>query len=69
MQSVKVSLGKLNLFQRTSVALSHFEHGKLDNYTLVRQIVQEAVEFDEKYAVPYALMAWTHYYDERQGGF
>jgi len=34
---------------------------------LVRQIAKEAIEFDEKYSDPYVLVAWTHYYDAKQG--
>ena len=34
---------------------------------MVRQIAQEAIDFDERYSDPYVLMAWTHWYDAKQG--
>ena len=57
----------LDAFLKYLTARSHFAHGKLDNYALVRQIAQETVDIDKKYSVPYVLMAWTHYYDAKQG--
>jgi len=57
----------LNAFLKYLHARSHFAHGKLDNYPLVRQIAEEAISFDDNYSVPYVLIAWTHYYDGKQG--
>ena len=57
----------LNAFLKYLHARSHFAHGKLDNYPLVRQIAEEAISFDEDYSAPYVLIAWTHYYDGKQG--
>ena len=57
----------LDAFLKYLSARSHFAHGKLDNYALVRQIAQETVDIDKRYSVPYVLMAWTHYYDAKQG--
>jgi adenylate cyclase len=57
----------LDAFLKYLAARSHFSHGKIDNYALVRQIAQEAIDFDKRYSVPYVLMAWTHYYDAKQG--
>jgi adenylate cyclase len=57
----------LDAFLKYLHARSHFAHGKLDNYPLVRQIAEEAISFDENYSVPYVLIAWTHYYDGKQG--
>lgn len=58
---------KLNAFLKYLQARSQFAHGKLDNYSLVRQIAEEAISFDDNYSVPYVLIAWTHYYDGKQG--
>ncbi len=57
----------LNAFLKYLHARSHFAHGKLENYPLVRQIAQEAINLDDNYSVPYVLIAWTHYYDGKQG--
>ena len=57
----------LDAFLKYLAARSQFAHGKIDNYALVRQIAQEAIDFDKRYSVPYVLMAWTHYYDAKQG--
>jgi len=57
----------LNAFLKYLYARSHFAHGKLENYHLVRQIAQEAIDLDASYSVPYVLIAWTHYYDGKQG--
>jgi adenylate cyclase len=57
----------LNAFLKYLQARAHFAHGKLENYPLVRHIAQEAVDLDAHYSVPYVLIAWTHYYDGKQG--
>ena len=57
----------LDAFLKYLTARSRFAHGKIDNYALVRQIAKESIEFDNEYSVPYVLMAWTHYYDAKQG--
>ncbi len=57
----------LSAFLKYLHARSHFAHGKIDNYPLVRQVAQEAIDLDDKYSVPYVLIAWTHYYDAKQG--
>ena len=57
----------LSAFLKYLHARSHFAHGKIDNYPLVRQIAQEAINLDDNYSVPYVLIAWTHYYDGKQG--
>ena len=57
----------LNAFLKYLHARSHFAHGKLENYPLVREIAEEAISFDAHYSVPYVLIAWTHYYDGKQG--
>ena len=57
----------LDAFLKYLAARSLYAHGKIDNYALVRQIAQEAIDFDEMYSDPYVLMAWTHWYDAKQG--
>lgn len=57
----------LNAFLKYLQARAHFAHGKLENYPLVRHIAQEAIDLDARYSVPYVLIAWTHYYDGKQG--
>lgn len=57
----------LDAFLKYLTARSHYGHGKKYSYALVRQIAQEAIDFDEKYSDPYVLIAWTHWYDARQG--
>jgi len=57
----------LDAYLKYLTARSRFGHGKLDNYSLVRRIAEESVELDKEYSVPYVLMAWTHYYDAKQG--
>jgi adenylate cyclase len=57
----------LDAFLKYLAARSYYGHGKKDTYALVRQIAQEAIDFDEGYSDPYVLMAWTHWYDARQG--
>ena len=57
----------LDAFLKYLSARSYYGHGKKDTYALVRQIAQEAIDFDEGYCDPYVLMAWTHWYDARQG--
>ena len=57
----------LNAFLKYLHARAHFAHGKLQNYPLVRHIAQEAVDLDPNYSVPFVLIAWTHYYDGKQG--
>jgi len=50
----------LDAFLKYLAARSLYAHGKIDNYALVRQIAQEAIDFDEMYSDPYVLIAWTH---------
>ena len=57
----------LNAFLKYLDARSHFAHGKLENYALVRESAQKAIDLDHEYSVPYVLIAWTHYYDAKQG--
>lgn len=57
----------LDAFLKYLAARSQYGHGKKDNYALVRQIAQESIDFDERYSDPYMLMAWTHWYDAKQG--
>jgi adenylate cyclase len=57
----------LDAFLKYLSARSYYGHGKKDTYALVRQIAQEAIDFDEGYSDPYVLMAWTHWYDARHG--
>jgi adenylate cyclase len=57
----------LDAYLKYLAARSLYAHGKIDNYALVRQVAQEAIQIDEKYSAPYVLMAWTHWYDAKQG--
>ena len=57
----------LNAFLKYLHARSYFAHGKLEHYPLVRQLAAEAIEYDEHYTAPYALIALTHYLDAKQG--
>ena len=57
----------LDAFLKYLSARSHYGHGKKYSYALVRQIAQEAIDFDERYSDPYVLIAWTHWYDAKQG--
>jgi len=57
----------LDAFLKYLAARSHWATGKVDKYALVRQIAQEAIQYDENYSVPYVLIAWTHWYDAKQG--
>lgn len=58
----------LDAYLRCLNARSHFAHGKIEKYPIVRDISEEALEYDREYPVPYSLIAWTHYYDAKQGG-
>lgn len=57
----------LDAFLKYLRARSRFAHGKIDDYALVREIAEEAIELDNNYSVSYVLIAWTHYYDAKQG--
>jgi adenylate cyclase len=57
----------LDAYLKYLTARSRFAHGKIDNYSLVRRIAEESITLDKEYSVPYVLIAWTHYYDAKQG--
>jgi adenylate cyclase len=57
----------LEAFLKYLQARQHLWLISKDDNALARQMAQEAIELDQKYSDPHVVIAWSHFFDARQG--